>query len=198
MTLILASKSPFRATMLKNAGIRFSAASARIDERAVEAPLLEADLPPADISEVLAIAKAEEVSLRNPGAHVIGCDQLLSLDGNLLHKVTDMEGARRRLLQLSGKTHYLHSAVALVLNGEVLWSHVEQAAITFRNLSPAFVGRHLADVGDVILSSVGAYQVEGAGVQLFERIEGDFFSIIGLPLLPLLAELRRQGIVEAD
>ena len=196
MTLILASASPFRATMLKNASLAFEAIAARIDERAVEQPLLEADLPPGDIAEVLAIAKAEEVSARNTGALVIGSDQVLSFDGEILHKVEDMEGARRRLLQLSGKTHYLDSAIALLRDGEVLWSHVERAALTMRTLTPEFVGRHLAEAGETVLSSVGAYQIEGVGVQLFEKIEGDFFTIMGLPLLPLLAELRRQGALE--
>ena len=196
MTLILASASPFRATMLKNAGLAFEANAARIDERAVEQPLLEADLPPGDIAEVLAIAKAEEVSVRNTGALVIGSDQVLSFDGEILHKVEDMEGARRRLLHLSGKTHYLDSAIALLRDGEVLWSHVERAALTMRTLTPEFVGRHLAEAGETVLSSVGAYQIESVGVQLFEKIEGDFFTIMGLPLLPLLAELRRQGALE--
>ena len=196
MTLILASASPFRAIMLQNAGIEFEAVAARIDERAVEQPLLEADLPPGDIAEVLAIAKAEEVSARKTGALVIGSDQVLSLGGEILHKVEDMEGARRRLLQLSGKTHHLDSAIALVRDGEVLWSHVERAAITMRNLSPEFVGRHLAEAGETVLSSVGAYQIEGVGVQLFEKIEGDFFTIMGLPLLALLGELRRQNVLE--
>lgn len=196
MTLILASASPFRAAMLKNAGLAFDAIAARIDERAVEQPLLEADLPPGDIAEVLAIAKAEEVSVRNTGALVIGSDQMLSFDGEILHKVEDMEGARRRLLQLSGKTHYLDSAIALLRDGEVLWSHVERATLTMRTLTPEFVGRHLAEAGETVLSSVGAYQIEGVGVQLFEKIEGDFFTIMGLPLLPLLAELRRQGALE--
>lgn len=196
MTLILASASPFRSAMLKNAGIEFEAVAARIDERAVEQPLLEADLPPGDIAEVLAIAKAEEVSARKTGALVIGSDQVLSLDGEILHKVEDMEGARRRLLQLSGKTHHLDSAIALVRDGEMLWSHVERAAITMRNLTPEFVGRHLAEAGETVLSSVGAYQIEGVGVQLFEKIEGDFFTIMGLPLLPLLGELRRQNALE--
>lgn len=196
MNLVLASASTFRSALLNNAGLEFEAVAAKIDERAVEQPLLEAGLPPADIAEVLAIAKAEDVSARNTGALVIGSDQVLSLDGEILHKVADMEGARRRLLQLSAKTHHLDSAIALVRDGEVLWSHVERAALTMRSLSPEFVGRHLAEAGDTILSSVGAYQIEGVGIQLFEKIDGDLFTIMGLPLLPLLAELRRQAALE--
>ena len=194
MKLVLASKSPFRAQLLQNAGLEFAAEPARIDERSVEQPLVEADLPPADIAEILAIAKADDVSGRNPGALVIGSDQILAFEGEMLHKPEDMEAARRRLLALSGKSHQLHASVVLVQDGETKWSHVETATIRFRLLSPEFIGRHLASVGDKALSSVGAYQIEGEGVQLVEKIEGDFFTIMGLPLLPLLAEMRRMQV----
>ena len=194
--IILASQSKFRATLLQNAGIRFTQVSAQIDEREVEAPLLEAGLTGSDIAEVLGIAKATEVSNRNTDAYVIGCDQTLSLNGELLHKPEDMEAARRRLLLLSGKTHELNSSVAIVRNGETLWSHVEPCRVTFRELDPAFVGRHTAEVGEKLLLSVGAYQIEGPGVQLFEKVEGDYFSIMGLPILPLLAELRRLELLD--
>ena len=194
--IILASKSAHRQELLKNAGVGFSVQTAEIDEREVEAPLIEAGLGGEDVAEVLAIAKAMEVSKSNVDAYVIGCDQTLSLEGELLHKVTNMEEAQRRLLQLSGKKHQLNAAVALIRNGEVLWSHVEVATITLRKLDPGFIGRHLSDAGEKVLSSVGAYQIEGLGVQLFEKIEGDYFSIIGLPVLPLLAQLRKLGLVE--
>lgn len=196
MKLVLASKSPFRAQLLENAGLTFETDAARIDERSVEKPLLDADLPPPDIAEVLSIAKADDVSARHPSAVIIGSDQILAFEGEMLHKPEDMEAARRRLLALSGKKHQLHSAVVLVVDGETRWTHVETATITFRDLSPGFVGRHLAQVGDKALSSVGAYQVEGAGVQLMEKIEGDLFTIMGLPLLPLLAELRRMEAID--
>lgn len=195
-TIILASKSAYRAQLLENAGIGFITEKAEIDERMIEAPLLEAEMGAADIAEVLAIAKASDVSARHPGAWVIGSDQTLSLGGELLHKPADMEEARRRLLLLSGKQHELNSAVAIVRDGETLWLHNEVSVITFRTLDPGFVGRHLSDVGEVALSSVGAYQIEGKGVQLFEKVEGDFFSIMGLPLLPLLAKMRDLGIME--
>ncbi|MEM8653042.1 MAG: Maf-like protein [Pseudomonadota bacterium] len=194
--IILASKSQFRASLLENAGVKFTTDSANIDEREVEAPLLEAELGGADVAEVLGIAKATDVSSRNVDAYVIGCDQTLSLEGELLHKPEDMEAARRRLLQLSGKTHELNSSVAIVRNGEVLWSHVEVCRITFRDLDPGFVGRHTSEVGEILLQSVGAYQIEGPGVQLFEKIEGDYFSIMGLPLLALLAEMRKLKLVD--
>lgn len=196
MTLVLASSSPFRKKMLSDAGLKFETIPARLDERAVEAPLREAEMSPADIAEVLALAKAEEVSTRNPAAMVIGCDQVLALDGEILHKPEDMEAARRRLLLLSGKTHELQSAVVLVREGAMQWSHVEQTRITFRELSPRFIGRYLASVGEKALGSVGAYQIEAEGIQLVSRISGDFFSTIGLPLIPLLNELRNHGLLE--
>ncbi|MBA8836904.1 Maf-like protein [Ochrobactrum sp. RH2CCR150] len=194
--LILASKSPFRSALLKNAGIEFSGESADIDERAVEAPLYETGATPEEVAQVLAEAKALDVAEKNPGAVVIGCDQTLSLGDEIFHKPANMEAAGRQLLQFSGKTHQLNSAVVLVKDGETLWRHVSVARMTMRALSPAFVGRYLGRVGDSALSSVGAYQVEGPGIQLFEKIEGDYFTIVGLPLLPLLAELRKENLID--
>ncbi len=194
--LVLASKSPFRATLLRNAGIEFSTASADIDERAVEAPLYETGATPEDVAQILAEAKAIDVSEKNPGAVVIGCDQTLSLDDKIFHKPEDMEAARRQLLKFSGRTHQLNSAVVLVRGGETLWRHVSIARMTMRDLDPGFVGRYLGRVGDAALSSVGAYQVEGPGIQLFEKIEGDYFTIVGLPLLPLLVELRKEEFID--
>ncbi|MBK5576978.1 Maf-like protein [Ochrobactrum anthropi] len=194
--LVLASKSPFRSALLKNAGIEFSTASADIDERAVEAPLYETGATPEEVAQVLAEAKALDVSEKNPGAVVIGCDQTLSLGDEIFHKPADMEAARRQLLKFSGKTHQLNSAVVLVKDGKTLWRHVSIARMTMRDLDPGFVGRYLGRVGDVALSSVGAYQVEGPGIQLFDKIEGDYFTIIGLLLLPLLAELRKEKLID--
>ena len=194
--LVLASKSPFRSALLKNAGIEFSTASADINERAVEAPLYETGATPEEVAQVLAEAKALDVSEKNPGAVVIGCDQTLSLGDEIFHKPADMEAARRQLLKFSGKTHQLNSAVVLVKDGKTLWRHVSIARMTMRDLDPGFVGRYLGRVGDVALSSVGAYQVEGPGIQLFDKIEGDYFTIIGLPLLPLLAELRKEKLID--
>ncbi|NVM39880.1 Maf-like protein [Ochrobactrum intermedium] len=194
--LILASKSPFRSALLKNAGIEFSTASAEIDERAVEAPLYETGATSEEVAQVLAEAKALDVSEKNPGAVVIGCDQTLSLGDEIFHKPADMEAARRQLLKFSGMTHQLNSAVVLVKDGETLWRHVSIARMTMRDLDPGFVGRYLGRVGDAALSSVGAYQVEGPGIQLFDRIDGDYFTIVGLPLLPLLAELRKEKLID--
>ncbi|UXN65341.1 Maf-like protein [Phyllobacterium sp. A18/5-2] len=196
MNIILASKSPFRATLLKNAGVAFTANSAGIDERAVEAPLYDSGATPEDVALVLAEAKAIDVSERNPSALVIGSDQTLSLGDEVLHKPDSMEAARRQLLKLSGRTHHLNSAVVLARDGQTLWRHVSVARMTLRDLDPGFIGRHLSRVGTAALQSVGAYQYEGEGVQLFEKVEGDYFTIVGLPLLPLLEELRREGAID--
>lgn len=194
--IVLASSSPFRADILKNAGLAFEVKPAELDERAAEAPLAETGASPQDVAQVLAEAKATEVSERAGDAWVVGADQTLSLGDEIFHKPDDMEGARRHLLALSGKTHQLNSAVVLARGGEVVWRHVATASLTMRKLDPAFIGRHLAAVGEKALSSVGAYQIEGPGIQLFERIEGDYFTIVGLPLLPLLAELRSRGAID--
>jgi septum formation protein len=194
--LILASASPYRRKMLQDAGVATEAIAPEVDERAAEAPMLETDASPVDVATVLATVKALAVGGRYPGRLVLGCDQVLSLDGEILHKPADMEEARRRLLRLSGRKHRLDSVAVLVRNGAVLWTGVGTATLTMRKLDPAFVGRHLARVGAAALSSVGAYQIEGEGIQLFEKIDGDFFTILGLPLLQLLAALRGLGAID--
>lgn len=194
--LILASGSPFRKKLLEHAGIEVEAIPADLDERALEAPLADSGASPEDVALVLAEAKATAVSEEHPGRLVLGCDQTLSLGDEVFHKPADMEAARRHLLKLSGRTHHLNSAVVLVRNGEALWRHVGIASLTMRKLDPGFIGRHLAHVGDKALSSVGAYQIEGEGIQLFEKVEGDYFTIVGLPLLPLLEELRKLGAID--
>lgn len=194
--LILASGSRHRAQLLENVGLSFMQVTSNLDERAVEAPLAEADVEPEDRAEILAEAKAINVSERYGGHLVIGCDQILSLDGKVLHKPATMAEAQARLLDLQGRTHMLHSGVVLVRDGQTLWRHVSPCAMTMRVMDPGFIGRHLADVGKEALTSVGAYQIEGYGAQLFEAVEGDYFSIIGLPLLPLLDELRRLKVID--
>ncbi len=194
--IILASASPFRKTLLANAGIEFEAVPADVDERVLEAPLAGTGATPEDVASILAEAKAINVSGSHPGALVIGCDQTLSLGDRVFHKPRDKEDARRHLLDLSGKTHQLNSAVVLVRDGKTLWRDVSIARLTMRKLDPAFIGRHLARVGDKALASVGAYQIEGEGIQLFEKIDGDYFTIVGLPLLPLLAKLRELGAID--
>ncbi|GGF06457.1 Maf-like protein [Stappia taiwanensis] len=194
--LVLASGSQIRAELLQNAGLTFDIDPARVDERAIEAPLLESDFSPEDIAQVLAEAKAQEVSERRPGALVIGADQVLDFEGERLTKPADMEAARRQLLAMSGKTHALHSAVAIARDGQTLWRNVGTVRLTMRPFGPEFVGRYLAGVGEVALTSVGAYQLEGPGIQLFSAIDGDYFTVLGLPLLPLLGELRVLGALE--
>jgi len=193
--LILASGSPFRRALLANAGLDFSVVKPQIDERAVESALGD-EVTPEDVAAILAEAKAQEVSQRHSDALVIGSDQTLALGDEIFHKPADMEAARRHLLKLSGKTHSLNSAVVIAGAGETLWRHVGVAHLTMRALEPAFIGRHLARVGGKALGSVGAYQIEGEGIQLFERIDGDHFTIVGLPLLPLLAALRDLGAID--
>lgn len=195
-TVVLASASPFRRKMLEDAGVAVETARPGIDERAVEAAVEGSGITPEELAAILAEAKALDVSERMPGRLVVGADQTLSLGDEVLHKARDMEEARRRLLALSGRTHQLNSAAVLARDGQVLWRHVGVARLTMRPLDPAFVGRHLSRVGDGVLGSVGAYQIEGEGIQLFERIEGDHFTIVGLPLLPLLAKLRELGAID--
>ncbi|WP_187968956.1 Maf-like protein [Aquibium microcysteis] len=194
--IILASASPYRRKLLEDAGLEFTVLKPDLDERAIEAPLARTGVTAEEVALVLAEAKATAVSEARPGALVIGSDQTLSLDDETFHKPADMEGARRHLLKLSGRTHHLNSAVVLARNGEAIWRHVSVARMTMRHLDPGFIGRHLAAVGEVALTSVGAYQIEGRGIQLFETIEGDHFTIVGLPLLPLLSALRELGAID--
>lgn len=195
--LILASQSPFRRMLMDNAGLAFETRPAAIDERAVEAEIAARRPSPAELAEELAAAKALDVSGAEPGALVVGSDQTLSLDGRVFHKPADMAEAKAHLTAMAGRTHALNCGVALARDGIVLWRHVSIARLTMRPLSPDFIDRHLARVGDKVLASVGAYQLEGEGVQLFEAIDGDYFTILGLPLLPLLAELRKLGAIDA-
>lgn len=194
--IILASGSIYRRKLLEDAGVDFTVLKPDLDERAIEAPLAGTGVTPEDVAAVLAEAKAVAVSETRPDALVIGSDQTLSLGDEMFHKPADMEGARRHLLKLSGRTHHLNSAVVLARKGEAVWRHVSVARMSMRDLAPDFVGRHLAAVGEVALTSVGAYQIEGRGIQLFERIDGDHFTIVGLPLLPLLAALRGFGAID--
>jgi len=195
--LILASQSPFRRMLMENAGLAFETQAAQIDERAAETALAASNPTPQEIAQALAVEKARDVASRNPGALVIGSDQTLSLDGRVFHKPADMTEAKDHLTAMSGRTHSLNCGIALVRNGETLWRHVSVAHLTMRPLTEDFIDRHLARVGRRVLASVGAYQLEGEGVQLFERIEGDYFTILGLPLLPLLAKLRDLGAIDA-
>lgn len=196
-SLVLASASPFRRALLENAGLVFTSRAAEIDERALEKPLEEEGASPEAVALSLAEAKARDVARHFADALVIGSDQTMSLDQRVYHKPKDMAEAGNHLLSLSGKTHQLNSAVVLVRGEEILWRHISSAQMSVRVLTPAFVDRHLQRVGTKALSSVGAYQLEGEGIQLFEKIDGDYFTILGLPMLPLLAKLRELGTIDA-
>ena len=193
MTIVLASASAARSALLAAAGVHFTVRPAAIDERAVEIPLIAGGASPADVAAALAEAKAVAVSRAADDALVIGADQTLDLDGTRWTKPANMAEAREQLARLSGREHRLHSAVAVARGGRVQWLHAESAGLTMRALSATVVDAYLADTGDAVLESVGAYQIEGPGIRLFERIDGDYFAILGLPLLPLLAYLRGEG-----
>lgn len=188
--LILASASPTRQTLLRQAGLAFAVEAARIDERGVEAEALARGADARDIALLLARHKAEAVSQAHPGAVVIGADQTLGLGPDLLHKPTSRAEAAAQLDRLRGKTHRLHAAVALVGAGTLLWADVQSAELTLRDFSAAEREAVLALEGDAVLGSVGGYRLEGPSIRLFESVVGDYFTILGLPLLPLLAALR--------
>ena len=189
--LVLASGSAVRRTLLEAAGIPVEARPARIDERAIEASAPSDD--PSAVAALLAREKALRVAMELPGRLVVGADQTLALGNRRFDKPADRAAARAQLQALAGRTHELHSAVAVVRGRDVRFEHVGVARLTVRPLSDDFLDRYLDAAGAAVTASVGAYQVEALGVQLFERIDGDHFTILGLPLLPLLAYLRAEG-----
>jgi septum formation protein len=192
--LILASQSTARQALLANAGIAFEAIPAEIDERAIQrASGLSA---PGEIAALLAREKAISVSLRRPGQFVVGADQTLALDQRLFSKPASRAQAAEQLRALAGQSHELHSATAVARDGEILFKDVSIARMTMRRLDGAAIRAYLDTAGEAVTTSVGAYQLEGLGVHLFERIEGDHFTILGLPLLPLLKFLRSQGLLQ--
>lgn len=195
--VVLASETESRRKLLTAAGLAFRIVVPDVDELAIQKAFLKdnGQLDPGDVAELVARAEAEEISARFPGALVIGADQVLSLDGKILHKPKDPDAARDTLFALRGKTHQLHSAVALAEEGQVTWTHIETAHLTMRPFSSQFLGRYLAAAGPQVYQSVGAYQLDGLGIQLFDRIEGDYLSILGLPLLLLLARLREKRVL---
>jgi septum formation protein len=193
-TVTLASRSAARAQLLAGAGVTFTAIGSEVDEDAAKARLLADDAGPGDIALALAETKALVVSTRRDGL-IIGADQTLDLDGSLFDKVATLDEARHRLERLRGREHQLHSGVAVARGGEVIWRETRTASLVMRRFSDDFLDAYLTRNGEAALSSVGCYQLEGEGLQLFERIDGDYFTILGLPMLGLLALLRREGVI---
>ena len=191
--LILASQSKARRILLANAGIAFESDPADIDERAVQQSSGLA--APSEVASLLANAKARAVSSRRHGHYIVGADQTLALGTRIFNKPEGRVQAADQLRALSGRCHELHSAIAVVRDGQLLFDHVSIARMTMRQLDDAQIDSYLTEAGNAVASSVGAYQLEGLGVHLFERIEGDHFTILGLPLLPLLAFLRSQHLL---
>lgn len=193
--LVLASKSAPRRALLEAAGIPLAIDPADIDERAAEAASPKEAASPEGAALLLARAKAFETAKRNAGKVVLGADQTLALGAERFSKPKSIDAARAQLRKFSGRTHALHSGIALVRDGNVLFETVSSAHLTMHDFGDVFLDAYLEAAGDRVLQSVGAYQLEGVGVNLFEKIEGDHFTILGMPLLPLLAFFRNSGMI---
>ena len=190
--ITLASESRARAALLRAAGVDCARQASGVDEAEAKVELLGRGASPAEVAVALADRKALVVSARTPGL-VIGADQTLDLDGRLYDKTGTLAETRARLVQLRGRTHRLHAAVSLARDGVVVWRHLATTSLTMRSFSDAFLDRYMDRHGEAVASSVGAYHLEAEGVQLFDAIDGDYFAVLGLPLIPLLAALRAEG-----
>lgn len=193
--IILASASSSRAQILRDAGVPFTVDQASIDEEAVKRSMRAEGADVEAVAVTLAELKALRVSPRHADALVIGADQMLDCNGTWFDKPANADHARAHLKALSGRTHELIAAVCVALNGSIIWHHVDRARLTMRQLSDRFIDAYLSACGDSILGSVGAYRVEGHGIQLFSRIDGSHFTILGLPLIPLLDLLRAHQVL---
>ncbi|HKD20589.1 MAG TPA: Maf family nucleotide pyrophosphatase [Rhizomicrobium sp.] len=193
----MASGSETRAKLLRSAGLTFDIIPPHVDELTVKEALVAEGVRPRDLADALAELKAAKVSMSHPGALVIGSDQILVFEGKIISKSSDIAEAKALLQRLSGHRHQLLTAVVLARSGAIVWRHVASAELVVRSLSDDFIDRYLASQGEAVLSSVGCYQLEGEGIQLFSQIDGDYFGILGLPLLPLLNALRDMGALPA-
>lgn len=193
--IVLASASRARLALLQGAGVSVVAEPAAVDEAEIKQALRAEGADAARTAEALAELKAQRISARRPGDLVLGADQMLVCDGEWLDKPPDLDAARRQLSLLRGKTHELISAAVAVRDRERVWHGVDRARLTMRPFTDAFLADYLGEVGDAALQSVGAYQLEGLGAQLFARVDGDYFTILGLPLLPVLTYLRGAGLL---
>ncbi|MGH1420733.1 MAG: Maf family protein [Hyphomonas sp.] len=196
IAVILASGSASRRSLLQNAGVEAACIKPNVDEDSAKAAFRAENMSVRDQAMRLAEMKAMKVSLQHEGL-VIGGDQMLALGNEAFDKPADLDGARGHLTKLSGKTHTLETAIVVCENGRPVWRFLARPRLTMRSLSPEYIDAYVDDVGQPLLSTVGAYQLEGLGAQLFTSIEGDYFSILGLPLLPLLDYFRTRGVLSA-
>ena len=194
-TLLLASQSQIRLTLLQNAGLTVTAHPARIDEEAIRASLQSDNAKPRDVADTLAELKARKLAQRHPDALVLGCDQVLALNDQIYAKPSTLQEARTHLTQLRNQTHHLHSALVLYHRAEPIWRHIGTAKLTMHNFSDTYLDAYLQRGWPEISHSVGGYQLESEGIRLFSAVEGDYFTILGLPLLPLLAYLKQREFI---